>query len=917
MNKFYNKTMMQKMILALTLVVILFNFIMPTYSQAAFDWGGTLFTPIRKLICGLGDAVINFLQSTFIKGSVKAIDYRSQAQIDAKGTVFEGLNDVVSGLMTFTNNHPFLSSIGGMNISSVLLAYGTGKPQGLSLSDFVKKPFPLIQYSPAAIFANKIPVFDVNFINPSDTTADSKDIKNTSDILQKKAKEILANKNATSSEKGWVNDVEEQLKKIEDTNGKTEEEAKKIIEKNVKILNNLIEEAESKGINTSINSYLTTSQSTASVLRSTISKWYTNLRNIAIVGLLSVLIYIGIRILLCSASQEKAKYKNMLKDWLVGMFLVFFMHYIMAFTMNLMQILIDIFSKNILTNLGYDIVINDIRTIVLADDNGVMMAGTLMYAVMIFYTIMFTWRYLKRTVYMAFLTMIAPLVAFTYPIDKINDGSAQAFNMWFKEYFFNAILQPVHLLLYTILVTSAMTLVVENPIYALVAIGFIGQAEKIIRKMFGFNKAEGGGLASGVAGAALFSTGLGLLQKGASHVGNHSSKGSGKSGSGDNSKPHFYKTPESDSAKDLKAFSSGNPDGIASGPAVATLGGGSIGTNGSGNGFKSYSNANRPRVASKSPSIGTAKFNRNPSIKSASAKFRQGSMFSGAAKTTNRPTKKQKKISGVKRVLGGTGRVAKKYVLNKDFAKKAGRAVIKGYAAATLGTIGVAAGLASDDFENVFKMGGAGIAGGMVVGGAISNLASGAVNVKDTFQEGYYTPEEYREKQNEKAIKQYMKDENTERHYRNEYGSAYKEKMKTAKELIEHGVTDQKDIDSAIKLMDKNDGLSVREAASVMQFKNKITQDQLMDAEKRANVQNYVHSLTGNKEGTQRVMNLVDQVYNVRTAPRQQTRQQPSQQPTQQSRQQPRQQQQPQTQSGRTTSRTTSKKSSGKKKGKK
>ena len=38
---------------------------------------------------------------------------------------------------------------------------------------------------------------------------------------------------------------------------------------------------------------------------------------------------------------------------------------------------------------------------------------------------------------MAFLTIIAPLVALTYPIDKINDGKAQAFNMWFKEYIFN------------------------------------------------------------------------------------------------------------------------------------------------------------------------------------------------------------------------------------------------------------------------------------------------------------------------------------------------------------------------------------------------------------------------------------------------------------------------------------------------
>ena len=39
---------------------------------------------------------------------------------------------------------------------------------------------------------------------------------------------------------------------------------------------------------------------------------------------------------------------------------------------------------------------------------------------------------------MAFLTMVAPLVAFMYPIDKMNDGKAQGFDTWIKEYIFNA-----------------------------------------------------------------------------------------------------------------------------------------------------------------------------------------------------------------------------------------------------------------------------------------------------------------------------------------------------------------------------------------------------------------------------------------------------------------------------------------------
>lgn len=89
---------------------------------------------------------------------------------------------------------------------------------------------------------------------------------------------------------------------------------------------------------------------------------------------------------------------------------------------------------------------------------------------------------------MAFLTLIAPLVALTYPIDKLKDGKAQAFDMWIKEYIFNALLQPFHLIIYTIFVSSAVELAAKNPIFAIIALAFITPAEKLLRKFFGFEK---------------------------------------------------------------------------------------------------------------------------------------------------------------------------------------------------------------------------------------------------------------------------------------------------------------------------------------------------------------------------------------------------------------------------------------------
>lgn len=304
---------------------------------------------------------------------------------------------------------------------------------------------------------------------------------------------------------------------------------------------------------------------------------YVALRTMAAVGMMTVLVYIGIRIIISSTSTQKAKYKQMLGDWLVGMILLFTMNYIMTFanacvdelsnflnTINVgvyPQIIEDEDGKieKALKDMGYDTESNvkdysgnssanassniDAKTLsenirdkkitkyIFTDKNGdnhtyiewyTNLMGTLrvranfngkgdavdyigyslMFAVMVILTVTFLWTYIKRIIYLAFLTFIAPIVALTYPIDKVNDGKAQGFNFWLREYIFNLLLQPMHLLIYTILVGGAIELASTNVLYSLVAIGFIASAERIIRKMFNFQKAKTPGVFAG-AGASL------------------------------------------------------------------------------------------------------------------------------------------------------------------------------------------------------------------------------------------------------------------------------------------------------------------------------------------------------------------------------------------------------------------------------
>lgn len=289
------------------------------------------------------------------------------------------------------------------------------------------------------------------------------------------------------------------------------------------------------------NRIVTSANNSAMELKSTVAKWYYTLRNLAVVSLMIVLLYIGIRILIASVASEKAKYKQMIKDWVVAICLIFVMQYIMIFANNFVDVVIGLFSNVAGQNLHVAIVNNPNEKLVkglkkvglgdYVDSDGNLkietnlmgkvrvlaqqQSGTTLYVgyamcflVLVFYTIYFCYVYAKRLLWTMFLTIISPLVAVSYPLDKIGDGKSQAFDLWLKEYIFNLLIQPFHLLIYLVFVSSAFDLAGTNIIYSLIALGFMLPAEKFLRKMFGFDKSTTAGFMGSVAGAAVAMKGL-------------------------------------------------------------------------------------------------------------------------------------------------------------------------------------------------------------------------------------------------------------------------------------------------------------------------------------------------------------------------------------------------------------------------
>lgn len=86
-------------------------------------------------------------------------------------------------------------------------------------------------------------------------------------------------------------------------------------------------------------------QSIALEMQNIISGWYVALRNIALILMMSILLYIGIKILLSSLAMDKAKYKELLVDWIVGISLLLFMHYIMVFSVTIVEMLTDVIGE--------------------------------------------------------------------------------------------------------------------------------------------------------------------------------------------------------------------------------------------------------------------------------------------------------------------------------------------------------------------------------------------------------------------------------------------------------------------------------------------------------------------------------------------------------------------------------------------
>lgn len=267
-------------------------------------------------------------------------------------------------------------------------------------------------------------------------------------------------------------------------------------------------------------------------IRKNIAMWYYALRNLAIVILLIILVYVGLRMALSTVAEEEAKYKKMLKDWLVSFILVFLLHYIIIFTVWVNNGLVDIFANSLSATSSFGNAINDVLVKAVDIRLSVGMGSALVYVLLCVLTLIFLVMYIKRMLTVSFLILIAPIITITYSIDKMGDGKSQAVNTWLKEFVYNVLIQPFHCVIYLIFGTTAVSLMngsLSSSILAIIMIMFILQAEKIIKQIFGFKASS---LGEGLASAAALGAGIQLASNSIAKGGAKSSGSVGGGNSG-------------------------------------------------------------------------------------------------------------------------------------------------------------------------------------------------------------------------------------------------------------------------------------------------------------------------------------------------------------------------------------------------
>ena len=386
MSLITNKKVWQKLLI-IFLIIILFQavFMKPAHAVDA----DILLKPITGLFVGLADALEGVMQKIVLGVDESLFEIKNGSDFWANVIVI-GLFIVGAAVAIFAAIPTGGASLGVMGVLSVVgtvttrfvIALSTYAIFGQLATTIIKDSFmdtyylPQYELSPYEIFSDQITVLDVDFFSPKDNETSTQSVTydawESIDLsAQYNGRRVSPSDNGREPGGGNTLDKENgdtacEMSSQEYERFKNDYEVQTTqsgsAQADLNLAAGYTEYDWSKGqdtykmaymytglgSNSNVNVYLwkkvtrtsnnsTVLKSPAKELQPYIAGWYKTLRNLALVILLSILVYVGIRITLSSIASDKAKYKQMLMDWVVAVCLLFLMHYIMSFSIYIVK----------------------------------------------------------------------------------------------------------------------------------------------------------------------------------------------------------------------------------------------------------------------------------------------------------------------------------------------------------------------------------------------------------------------------------------------------------------------------------------------------------------------------------------------------------------------------------------------------
>ena len=215
----------------------------------------------------------------------------------------------------------------------------------------------------------------------------------------------------------------------------------------------------------------------------------------AAIGLFIILILITtIRLAVSTTALDKAKFKALILDWLVGFFFSFFVKYVFIGLNILLSLFMDILwearmALETSNHISFEFVFHGEIWQSISQTGGMQLVGYgILYIFLIWVTLKFLVKYVMRVFKVLFMVVISPVVGVIYTFNKAGEeGGSNAIKEWIVSYSTNLFIQPVHALIYLIFMFSASEIAMAAPILGIIFLWALERADKIIKAITGIN----------------------------------------------------------------------------------------------------------------------------------------------------------------------------------------------------------------------------------------------------------------------------------------------------------------------------------------------------------------------------------------------------------------------------------------------